>query len=169
VVAVLLGYICHRPGCVDESDITDCEFYNPVVLDNSGLASHLKYCVVVVPSISPDILVRALEAMSVATKVHCPESADASDTGSARKSLGFDPARRVPATDRADHISPRFEIQVWGAEKIAARMHHRLYQVRSNSEKPLKVRAQGKKFFFYTSVTDMSSLQILPSGETYSG
>jgi hypothetical protein len=120
VVAALLGYVCHGPGCVDESDITDSEFQIPVVLDNSGLASHLKYCVVVVPSISPDILVRALEAMSIATEVHCSESANASGARSARKGLGFDSVWRVLATDQADRISPRLEIQVWGAEKIAA-------------------------------------------------
>jgi hypothetical protein len=103
--------------------------------------------------------VRALEAMSIATEVHCSESANASGAHSARKGLGFESVWRVPAADRADRISPRFEIQVWGAEKIAARTHHRLYQVRSNSETTLKVRAQGKKFFFYTSVTETSSLQ----------
>jgi hypothetical protein len=120
VVAPLLRYVCHGPGRVDESDIIDCEFYIPIVLNDSGLASHLKYRVVVIHSINTDVLVRALEAMSIGTKVHCSESANASDAQSSRKGLGFDPVRRVPATDRADHISPRFVIQVWGAEKIAA-------------------------------------------------
>jgi hypothetical protein len=120
VVAPLLRYVCHGPARVDESDITDREFHNPVVLNDSGLASHLKYRVVVIHSINTDVLVRALEAMSIGTKVHCSKSANASETQSARKGLGFDPARRIPATDRADHISPRFVIQVWGAEKIAA-------------------------------------------------
>src|SRR3981189_1902008 len=119
LVAPLLRCVCHGPGRVDESDITACEFYNLVVLNDSGLASHLKYRVVVIPSINTDVLVRALEAMSIGTKVHRSESANASDTRSAREGLGFDPTRRVPATDRADHISPRFIIQVLGAEKIA--------------------------------------------------
>jgi hypothetical protein len=118
--APLFRYACHGPGRIDESYITDCKFHNPLVLNNSALASHLKYRVVVIPSISADILVRALEPMSIGTKLHCSESANASDARSARKGLGFDPVRRVPATDRADHISPRFVIQVWGAEKIAA-------------------------------------------------
>jgi hypothetical protein len=80
----------------------------------------------VIHSISTDVLVRAIEAMSIATKFRCSESANASDTRSARKGIGFDPARRVPAANQADHASPRFEIQVRGAEKIAARMHHGL-------------------------------------------
>ena len=120
VVAPLLRYVCHGPGRVDESDITDSEFYILVVLNDPGLASHLKYRVVVIHTINTDVLMRALEAMSIGTKVHCSESANTSDAQSPRKGLGFDPVRRVSATDRADHISPRFVIQVWGAEKIAA-------------------------------------------------
>jgi hypothetical protein len=120
VAAPVLRDVCHGPGRVDESDITDCEFYVPVVLDDSGLASHLKYRVIVIPSINTDVLVRALEAMSIGTEIHCSESANASDARPARKDLGFDPVRRVQATDRADHFSPRFVIQAWGAEKIAA-------------------------------------------------
>jgi hypothetical protein len=120
LIAPLLRYVCHGPGRVDESDITDCEFYIPVVLNYSALSSDLKYRVVVIYTINTDVLVRALEATSIGTKVHRSESANASDTRSAREGLGFDPTRRVTATDRADHISPRFVIQVWGAEKIAA-------------------------------------------------
>jgi hypothetical protein len=67
LVAPLLRYVCHGPSRVDESDITDCEFHSPVVLDDSGLSGHLKYRVVVIPSINTDILVRALEAMSIGT------------------------------------------------------------------------------------------------------
>jgi hypothetical protein len=120
VVVLFLRSVCDGPGRVDESDITDAEFHNPVVLDDSGLTSDLKYRVVVIPSINTDVLVRALEAMSIGTEVHRSESANASDTRFAREGLGFDPAWRVLATDRADDISPRFVIQVWGAEKIAA-------------------------------------------------
>src|ERR1700730_3276797 len=135
LVAHLLRYVCHGPRRVDESDFTDSEFHSPVVLDDSRLASHLKDGVVVIPSVNTDVLARALEAMSIGTQLHCFQSANASDTRSAGKGIGFDPVRRIPATDQADHISPCFVIQVWGAEKIAARMHHRLDQVRSNSEK----------------------------------
>jgi hypothetical protein len=39
-------------------------------------------------------------------------------------------------------------------------MHHRLYQVRSNSEKLLRVRTPGKKFFFYTGAAEMSSSHV---------
>jgi hypothetical protein len=120
VAAPVLRDVCHGPGRVYESDIADCELYVPVVLDDSGLASHLKYRVVVIPGVNTDVLVRALKAMSIGTEIHSSESANASDARSARKDLGFDPVRRVPATDRADHISPPFVIQVWSAEKIAA-------------------------------------------------
>jgi len=120
LVAPLLRYVCHGPRRVDQSDITDCKFHSPVVLDDSRLTGHLKDRVVVIPSVNTDVLARALEAMSIGTKLHCFQSANASDTRSARKGIGFDPVRRVPATDQADHVSPRFVIQVWGAEKIAA-------------------------------------------------
>jgi hypothetical protein len=39
-------------------------------------------------------------------------------------------------------------------------MHHRLYQERSNSEKLLRVRAQGKKFFFHTGAAEMSFFHV---------
>jgi hypothetical protein len=39
-------------------------------------------------------------------------------------------------------------------------MHHRLYQVRSNSEKLLGVRTPGKKFFFHTGAAEMSSSRV---------
>jgi hypothetical protein len=39
-------------------------------------------------------------------------------------------------------------------------MHHRLDQVRSNSEKLLRVRTQGKEFFFDTSAAEMSSSHV---------
>jgi hypothetical protein len=42
VDAPLLRYVCHGLAGVDESDITDCEFNNPVVLNDFGLASYLK-------------------------------------------------------------------------------------------------------------------------------
>jgi hypothetical protein len=42
VDAPILRYVCHGLGGVDESDITDCEFNNPVVLNDFGLASYLK-------------------------------------------------------------------------------------------------------------------------------
>ena len=42
LVGPLLGYVCDGPTRVDESDITDCEFNSPVVLNDSGLAGHLK-------------------------------------------------------------------------------------------------------------------------------
>jgi hypothetical protein len=48
--------------------------------------------------------------MSIAAEVHCSESANASGAHSAKKALGFDSVWRVPATDRADRISPRFVI-----------------------------------------------------------
>jgi hypothetical protein len=38
----LLRYVCHGLAGVDESDTTDCEFNNPVVLNDFGLASYLK-------------------------------------------------------------------------------------------------------------------------------
>jgi hypothetical protein len=63
---------------------------------------------------------RAHEATSIETKVYRSESANASGTRSAEEGLGFDPTRRVPATNRADRISPRFVIQVLDAKKIAA-------------------------------------------------
>jgi hypothetical protein len=111
----------------------------------------------VIHSISTDVLVRALKAMSIATKVHRSESANASDAHSARKTLGFDSVGPVPATDRADRIAPSFVIHVWRAEKIVARMHHRLDQIRSNSERLLNVKAQGKKPFFHTSLAETNS------------
>src|SRR3982074_1724420 len=120
LVAPPLRYVCHGPRRVDESDITDCKFHNPVVLDASRMPAHLKDRVVVIPGVNTDVLVRALEAMSIGTKLHCFQSANASDTRSARKGIGFDPARRVPATDQAARIWTRFVIQAWGAEKIAA-------------------------------------------------
>src|ERR1700730_11955769 len=120
LVAPFPRYVCHGPRRVDESDITDCEFHSAVALDDSGLTGHLKYRVVVIPSINTDVLVRALKTMSIGTKLHRSESVNASHARSARKGLGFDPTRRVPATDRADHILPRLVIQAWGAEKLAA-------------------------------------------------
>jgi hypothetical protein len=42
VDAPLLRNVCHGLGGVDESDITDCEFNNPVVLNDFGLAGYLK-------------------------------------------------------------------------------------------------------------------------------
>jgi hypothetical protein len=39
-------------------------------------------------------------------------------------------------------------------------MHHRLYQVRSNSETLLRVRTQGKKCFFHTVAAEMSSSHV---------
>jgi hypothetical protein len=39
-------------------------------------------------------------------------------------------------------------------------MHHRLYQVRSNSEKLLRMRTQGKEFFFHTRAAEMSSSDV---------
>jgi hypothetical protein len=53
----------------------------------------------VIHSINMDVLVRAHEAISIGTKLDCSESANASDTCSARKGLRFDPVRRVPATE----------------------------------------------------------------------
>jgi hypothetical protein len=42
LVAPLFTCVRHGPGRVDESDITDREFHNPVVLNNPGLAIYLK-------------------------------------------------------------------------------------------------------------------------------
>jgi len=39
-------------------------------------------------------------------------------------------------------------------------MHHRLDQVRSNSEKLLTVRAQGKEFFFHTGAAETNSSHV---------
>src|SRR3979411_1433051 len=39
-------------------------------------------------------------------------------------------------------------------------MHRRLYQVRSNSEKLLRMRTQGKEFFFHTRAAEMSSSDV---------
>jgi hypothetical protein len=39
-------------------------------------------------------------------------------------------------------------------------MHRRLYQVRSNSEKLLRMRTQGKEFFFHTGAAEMSSSHV---------
>jgi hypothetical protein len=39
-------------------------------------------------------------------------------------------------------------------------MHHRLYRVRPNSQKNLEVRAQAKKFFFYTSAVETNSFHM---------
>jgi len=39
-------------------------------------------------------------------------------------------------------------------------MHHRLYQVRSNSETLLRVRTQRKEFFFHTGAAEMSFFHV---------
>jgi hypothetical protein len=39
-------------------------------------------------------------------------------------------------------------------------MHHRLYQVRSNSETLLRVRTQRKEFFFHTGAAEMSTSHV---------
>jgi hypothetical protein len=42
LVAPLLRCARHGPGRVDESDVTDREIHNPVVLNDSGVAIYLK-------------------------------------------------------------------------------------------------------------------------------
>jgi hypothetical protein len=100
------GNVCYGPSRVDESDIAHSEFHSVIVLNYRRLSSHLEHCVVMLHSIEPKIPIRPLDTAGIATKVHCPETANASGTRPAAEGFWFYTARGVPATEGADHIYP---------------------------------------------------------------
>jgi hypothetical protein len=92
----VVGDARHGPGHIDERDIAHGELHTLIVLVDRRMAGDLKHNLVMVPIIKTNILVRALEPVSIATDVHSRQSAHAQAPQPTGKGVGLVTLQGVP-------------------------------------------------------------------------
>src|SRR5262245_65454797 len=117
---------CYGSCGIEQDDIASSEIYDSVVLHDFRSARKLNHGVIVLHVIMANIRYCALNAGGVAGEIRCNESEDAPRAHLAGEDVGFE-SRTEPSPILAQRSSETVIVQLWRAEKIVVRVHHRLH------------------------------------------
>jgi hypothetical protein len=127
-VSVVRGE-CYRPGRIDELQVAGGDLRDAVILGDRRAAGDLKRRVVMLDIVEADILLRSLDAVSVAGEIHRQEAVHVPRPNPAGEGVELNAFRAVPAPIRAKHIPEAIVVQFRHGEEIVARMHRRLPKI----------------------------------------